>query len=184
LKRKDWLHEEALSEVGSRQSGVGSRESGVGSQESLYKEPEVSSENKRLLSFAEHTQFKTIELLKVVKPLTSLFSGAVKQNVDLNAPEYMTQVNELKASLISYAALHQHEELMIKAQALPVLKFDEYKNIFRADDFASVFTSLAGGLLKSITSLFNKRKLRELEKHLTNVESCLGSCILYLKAHN
>ena len=34
LKRKDWLHEEALNEVGSRESGVGSLESGVWSRES------------------------------------------------------------------------------------------------------------------------------------------------------
>lgn len=173
LKRKDWLHEEALSEVGSQ-------ELVVGSQEPLNKDEDGSSANRLLLSFTEHTQFKTIEILKLVKSLTSLFSGSRKQAIDLNAPEYMMQVNELKVSLISYATTHQHEGLLTKAQALPDLDFNEYKDIFRADDIAS----LAGGVLKSITSTFYKGKLRELEEHLTNIESGLGSCILYLKAHN
>ena len=185
LKRKDWLHEEALNEVGSRESGVGSlesgvwsREFGVGSQESGEDATTNPASASVLLSFTEHTLNKTTEILKAVESITSLFSGSRKQAIDLNAPEFMKQANELKVALISFASAVQHEELMEKANALPVLEYEEYRQFFNADDYAS----LAGGIAKNVTSIFYKTKLRQLKSLLVNMEADLGTCVLFLKS--
>ncbi len=172
LKRKDWLHEEAKTSVGSLESVAGSQEPGNMMEDG-------SSSNRVLLSFTEHTLLKTTELLKLVNSITSPFSGFRRQAIDLNTPEYMKQVNELKASLINYATAHQHEELLAKANALPALDFKEYENFFNANDYAS----MVGGIVKGITSTFYKEKLKGLKSHLIHIESDLGSCILFLKAH-
>ncbi len=178
LKRKDWLHEEALNEVGSRESVVGSREQGEGSLEPGDATTTKPASATVLLSFTEHTLNKTTEILKAVESITSLFSGSRKQAIDLNAPEFMKQANELKASLISYASAVQHVELMEKANALPVLEYEEYRQFFTADDYAG----LVGGIAKNVTSIFYKTKLRQLKSLLVNMEADLGACVLFLKA--
>lgn len=163
LKRKDWLHEEA-------------KEAGMTEANAVLTENNASM----LLQFTEHSLQKTKLLLQLIESITSIGGGGGKMAIDLDAPGYMQQLKELKISLVNFAEQQQHSELLEKVVQLPEMNYAEYKNIFIADDYAS----MGGGLLKRITSTLYVGKLNKLKNLLRDTDSLLGTCIVYLKASN
>jgi lipopolysaccharide export system ATP-binding protein len=161
LKRKDYLHDEA------RELNIAEAEQAI-----IEANPAV------LLQFTEHTIGKTKTILNAVEAIISFGSGDIKMAIDLGAPEYMKQLHELKIALVSFASINEHEELLKKAVKIPDIDYAEYKNIFIADDYAT----LGGGIIKKVTSLFYQNKLTKLKELLIDTDSILGTCAIYLKA--
>lgn len=159
LKRKDWLHEEA------KVSGTTTPEP-VGNNINL------------LLKFTEHSYEKTKAFVKAIDSITGIGTIGGKMAIDLNAPEFMQQLKELKTSLTAFASWNQQVELKQQADRIPELDYKEYEKIFMADDYAS----LGGGIIKRITSTIYKKKLTSLKDILLETESALGNCQLLLKA--
>jgi len=157
LKRKDYLHEEA-------------RESFAPSN------PDVSIS--RLIQFTEHTIERTKTVLDRLESFRISPVGGGKMASDMKADEYMTQVNELKASLLKFGTNHDHKELLQAALDIPDLNYKEYEKIFEAKDFSS----LVGGIVGSVTSAIYFEKIKLLKEQLNDIHSSLGMCVIYLKA--
>lgn len=162
LKRKDWLHEEARKNSESESKTVS------------------AGENPALLAqFTVHTETGTRTLLSAIENILSL-GGPSKMAIDLNAPEYMQQLKELKQSLIQFARVTQHNELLAQAERIADLNFKNYEKVFAADDFTR--TGMAGGVLKWIISTIYKTQLIELKSKLQETNTALGNCSLMLTA--
>ncbi len=97
---------------------------------------------------------------------------------DMKADEYMTQVNELKTSLVGFANNKQHNELLHAALEIPDLNYKEYEKLFSFKDLST----LVGGVVGSITSAVYFEKVSDLKEQLSGIDSALGTCAVYLKA--
>ena len=157
LRRKDYLHDEARGSF----SSASNLDINIG----------------RLIQFTEHT----IEKTRIVRDHIDNFrigNSMGKMANDMKADEYMTQVNELKTSLVNFANNNQHNELLHAALGIPDLNYKEYEKLFSFKDFSS----LVGGIVGSATSVIYFEKVSRLQEQLLEIDSALGTCAIYLKA--
>jgi len=157
LRRKDYLHEEARGSF----STTSTQEVNVG----------------RLIQFTEHTMERTRTVLEHLNSFR-LGNSMAGMASDMKADEYMTQVNELKTSIVGFANNNHHDELLHAALAIPELNYKEYEKLFSFKDFSS----LVGGIVGSATSVIYFEKISHLKEQLLELDSALGTCAIYLKA--
>ena len=157
LRRKDYLHEEARVAVTPVET--------------------TETNPSRLIQFTEHTIEKTRSLLSFIDDF-GVGNNKGRMADSIKADEYMTELRELKASLIGFGTNIEHEELVDKALDIPDLDFKDYEKIFSIRDFSS----LVGGLVEKTASVLYFEKLQTLKDHLVEVDSLLGICAIYLKA--
>lgn len=157
LRRKDYLHEEARVAV----------------------TPLATTETNpsRLIQFTEHTIERTRSLISFIDDF-GVGNNKGRMADSMKADEYMTELSELKASLIGFGTNIEHEELVDKALDIPDLDFKDYEKIFSVRDFSS----LVGGLVEKTASVLYFEKLQTLKDHLIEIDSLLGICAIYLKA--
>src|SRR6185503_17349863 len=156
LKRKDYLHEEARGSFSSS-----NLETNVG----------------RLIQFTEHT----IERTKIVLGYIDDFRSGrfTRMASDMKADEYMTQVNELKVSLVSFAKNNEHNEMLHAALEIPDLNYKEYEKLFSFKDFSSLPGT---NILSIVTTAVYSEKINHLKEQLMSIDSALSTCAIYLKA--
>lgn len=157
LRRKDYLHDEARGSF----SSTSNLETNTG----------------RLIQFTEHTIERTRAVLAQINNFRLGKSMGATAN-EMKADEYMTQVNELKTSLVGFANNKQHNELLHAALEIPDLNYNEYEKLFSFKDLSS----LVGGVVGTITTAVYFEKVSHLKEQLTGIDSALGTCAIYLKA--
>jgi hypothetical protein len=97
---------------------------------------------------------------------------------DLKIDEYMSQVNELRASLIRFGKDNDHKELLQSALGIPELNYKDYEKLFSAKDYSNVI----GGIAGRVTTAIYFEKIGPLKDQLNDIHAALGTCALYLKA--
>ena len=161
LRRKDYLHDEARG----------------------YDIPAAITEDNpsRLIQVTESTIEKTKSILGFIDDFGQ---GDNKRRMaeNMKADEYMKELRELKASLMGFASNVEHEELLQKALDIPDLDFKDYEKIFSFHDLTSVGPLVGSSLVEKAATALYFEKLELLKKHLIEVDSILGICIIYLKA--
>ena len=157
LKRKDYLHDEVREQ---------------NSASTLSGKHQVHQTS--LVSFSQYVYDRTNWAIAYLNKRTELLGGGTASLVSAtDFSDYFTSFNELVASLKVWNDKQRSASLNQYIEELPILDFNKYKSVFKADDSRI----LSGWLWNRLISA----KLNSLIKKLEGSSSVLGKIVMELQ---
>jgi lipopolysaccharide export system ATP-binding protein len=159
LKRKDYLHEEAI------RAG----------EESLSSTPVPSTpgKNVHLTLFINHVIERTQACIRFADSI-HLFHSFGGYAFDMKFDEYCQQLTELKSAVLKYAEEKNDKEIQQKAEAIKTLRYKDYKIVFEIENWIKNMWAL-GIVLGWLFRLPFFMKIRKLKAVLHENYALLGS---------
>lgn len=123
LKRKDWLHEEAIKAT-----------EAIAGPEPAAEQPAPFGHTARLANFVDHCLVRTRESLKYADSI-HLFYNSGGYTFDIRLDEYSRQLDELKASALTYASETGNMEIEKTALLIRPLDYKKYSAVFEMENW-------------------------------------------------